>query len=44
VYIENYRVIADKDHSVQYDDDKIQTLESHEHVKAVEPDGVMKTQ
>ncbi|KAG9497835.1 hypothetical protein J7337_010706 [Fusarium musae] len=33
-----------KGFAVQYDDDKIQTLENHEHVKTVEPDGEMKTQ
>lgn len=44
VYTENSRVIADKDHRVEYDDDKIQTLENHEHIKTVEPDGEMKTQ
>ncbi|RKL42466.1 hypothetical protein BFJ72_g4845 [Fusarium proliferatum] len=28
-----------KGFAVEYDDDKIQTLENHEHIKAVEPDG-----
>ena len=31
-------------HSVVFDDDKVTTLESHEHVKAVEADGKMTTQ
>jgi hypothetical protein len=30
--------------SVSFDDDAVQTLESHEHIKAVEPDSEMKTQ
>jgi hypothetical protein len=30
--------------SVTFDDDAVQTLESHEHVKAVEPDSEMRTQ
>jgi hypothetical protein len=29
---------------VAFDDDKVSTLESHEHVKAVEADGEMRTQ
>ncbi|KAF5668590.1 hypothetical protein FHETE_5222 [Fusarium heterosporum] len=33
-----------KGFAVQYDDGAIQTLESHEHVKAVELDSEMRTQ
>jgi hypothetical protein len=33
-----------KGFSVSFPEDAISTLESHEHVKAVEKDGVMKTQ
>ncbi|KAF5002336.1 hypothetical protein FGRMN_346 [Fusarium graminum] len=33
-----------KGFAVQYDDDAVQTLESHEHIKAVEPDSEMRTQ
>ncbi|KAM0219348.1 hypothetical protein ACHAQD_006565 [Fusarium lateritium] len=33
-----------KGFAVQFDDDAVNTLESHEHVKAVEHDGEMKTQ
>ncbi|KAH6635593.1 hypothetical protein B0J18DRAFT_419212 [Chaetomium sp. MPI-SDFR-AT-0129] len=33
-----------KGFQVTFPDDAIQTLESHEHVKAVELDGVVKTQ
>ncbi|CAG7566569.1 unnamed protein product [Fusarium equiseti] len=33
-----------KGFAVQFDSDSVQTLESHEHVQAVEPDGEMKTQ
>ncbi|CAM1511144.1 Fc.00g086570.m01.CDS01 [Cosmosporella sp. VM-42] len=33
-----------KGFSVSFDKDSVQTLEGHEHVKAVEADGEMKTQ
>ncbi|KYK59691.1 putative peptidase inhibitor i9 protein [Drechmeria coniospora] len=33
-----------KGFSVTFDNDAVTTLESHEHVKAVEADGVMRTQ
>ncbi|SPJ71387.1 related to proteinase inhibitor PBI2 [Fusarium torulosum] len=33
-----------KGFACQFDNDAVNTLESHEHVKAVEPDGEMKTQ
>ncbi|KAH6899035.1 hypothetical protein B0T10DRAFT_474358 [Thelonectria olida] len=33
-----------KGFSVKFDDDAVQTLESNEHVKAVELDGEMRTQ
>ncbi|KAF4447121.1 hypothetical protein F53441_9266 [Fusarium austroafricanum] len=39
---QEYTII--KGFAVEYPHDSIQTLESHEHVQAVEPDSVMKTQ
>lgn len=32
------------DNSVEFPEDSIQTLESHEHIKTVEADGEMRTQ
>ncbi|KAL4726839.1 hypothetical protein ACLX1H_005729 [Fusarium chlamydosporum] len=39
---QEYSII--KGFAVKFDDDAVQTLESHEHVHAVEPDGEMRTQ
>ncbi|KAF4975952.1 hypothetical protein FZEAL_7332 [Fusarium zealandicum] len=39
---QEYSII--KGFAVEFDDDAVQTLESHEHVQAVEKDGTVSTQ